>query len=89
MNRGEGGFITEGESVFLQLNRSGLKYSSGGVHLYNLPNYFCLGLYACGFRLLTDTEIVTIAASIESYFWIFGSESWVQVSLLQHQCSNL
>ena len=54
--------------------------------------------YTCGFWLLTDTQIVTIAGTIESYFWIlqhcseshsFGSLSWVQASLLQHQCSNL
>ena len=44
--------------------------------------------YACGFRLLTDTEIVTIAATID--FWMlqhcseshsFGSLSWVHASL--------
>ena len=35
--------IYEKENLFLlHLNRSGLKYSSDAVHLYNLPNYFCL-----------------------------------------------
>ena len=34
--------------------------------------------YTCGFWLLTDTEIVTITATIESYFWIFGSYNTVQ-----------
>ena len=34
--------------------------------------------YACGFRLLTDTEIVTIAATIECYFSIFGSYNTVR-----------